>query len=84
MKLTAELSLYPLQEDYVAVIRDFIDAARGAGDIDVVTNAMSTQVAGEHQRVFDIVCKELAASYEKFGAQVLVAKFIPGIVELDD
>ena len=28
MKLTAELSLYPLQSDYIPAIQAFIDAAR--------------------------------------------------------
>ena len=43
----------------------------------------ATAVAGEHQRVLEVVGRALADSYETFGAQVLVAKFIPGIVELD-
>ncbi len=83
MQLTAELSLYPIQDDYIPVIQSFIDAVREHGDLVVVTNAMSTQIAGEHDRVFEVVGRQLAASYEQFGAQVLVAKFIPGIVELE-
>lgn len=84
MKLTADLSLYPIQDDYIPIIQSFIDALRAYPDLQVVTNAMSTQIAGEHDRVFQIVSQLLAESYEKFGAQVLVAKFIPGIVELDE
>ncbi|MCB1729353.1 MAG: thiamine-binding protein [Halieaceae bacterium] len=84
MQLTAELSLYPIQDEYIPVIQAFIDAVKHHDDLRVVCNAMSTQIAGEHDRVFEVVCRELAASYEQFGAQVLVAKFIPGIVELDD
>jgi uncharacterized protein YqgV (UPF0045/DUF77 family) len=83
MKLTVDLSLYPIQDDYIPVIQAFIDAVREHPDLQVATNAMSTQIAGEHERVFEVVNQVLAASYEKFGAQVLVAKFIPGIVELD-
>ena len=84
MQLTAELSLYPIQDEYIPVIQAFIDAVKHHDDLRVVCNAMSTQIAGEHDRVFEVVSRELAASYEQFGAQVLVAKFIPGIVELDD
>ena len=83
MQLTADLSLYPLQSDYIPIIQSFIDAVRQHQDLQIVTNAMSTQIAGEHQRVLEVVGRALADSYETFGAQVLVAKFIPGIVELD-
>ena len=81
MKLTAELSLYPLQDDYLPVIDAFIDAARRQSDMVVVTNAMSTQVCGDYDAVFDLVNTALKASVERFGSQVLVCKFIPG--ELD-
>lgn len=81
MQLTAEFSLYPLQEEYLPVIRDFIDALHQHGDLKIVTNAMSTQVCGDFDRVFAIVRQELKASHERHGKQVLVCKFIPG--ELD-
>jgi uncharacterized protein YqgV (UPF0045/DUF77 family) len=81
MKLTAELSLYPLQEDYIPVIQAFIEACREHDDLTIITNAMSTQVCGEHDKVFAMVSAELEASFERSGKQVLVCKFIPG--ELD-
>ena len=81
MKLTAELSLYPLQEEYIPVIQAFIEALQEHRDIGVVGNAMSTQVCGEYDRVFALVAKELQTNYERFGKAVLVCKFIVG--ELD-
>jgi len=78
MKLTAELSLYPLAEDYIPVIRTFIEKAREHGDLDIVTNAMSTQICGDYDRVFALVRQELKSSYKEFGKQILVCKFIPG------
>jgi uncharacterized protein YqgV (UPF0045/DUF77 family) len=81
MKLTAELSLYPLQDEYIPVIQAFIEAARGHGDMTIITNAMSTQVCGDWEAVFALVNTELKASFERHGRQVLVCKFIPG--ELD-
>lgn len=78
MRLTAELSLYPLNEDYIPVIRAFIDECRKASDITVVSNAMSTQLCGDHDRVFVLVSEVLKRSSERFGRQVLVCKFIPG------
>lgn len=81
MKLTAELSLYPLQEDYITVIKTFIEMASANPDVKLVTNAMSTQVCGEWDTVFALVNAGLRTSHERFGKQVLVCKLIPG--ELD-
>ncbi|PLW70344.1 YkoF family thiamine/hydroxymethylpyrimidine-binding protein [Pseudohalioglobus lutimaris] len=81
MKLTAELSLYPLQEDYITAIKAFIEMASANPDVELRTNAMSTQVCGEWNAVFALVNAGLQASHERFGKQVLVCKFIPG--ELD-
>ena len=83
MKLTAELSLYPLQEDYIPVIRNFIEAASRHSGIRLKTNAMSTQVSGDWDEVFALVSAELQASFECFGKQVLVCKFIPGELDID-
>lgn len=82
MKLTAELSLYPVQENYIEVIQAFIDAVRAYPDLQVVTNAMSTQVCGDYTQVFELVSEALAASMRRFGKQVLVVKFIPWELEL--
>ena len=82
MKLTAELSLYPVQEDYIAVIDAFIDGIRAQPDLQVVTNAMSTQVCGDYARVFAVISDTLAATTRQFGKQVLVVKFIPWELEL--
>jgi uncharacterized protein YqgV (UPF0045/DUF77 family) len=78
VKLTAELSLYPLQEDYIDIIKTFIENARRHSDITVVSNAMSTQLCGDYDRVLALIGDELRASYEAHGRQVLVCKLIPG------
>ncbi len=82
MKLTAELSLYPLQENYIPVIESFIKAVRAHGDLEVVGNAMSTQICGDSERVITVIRNALEASHEQFGRQVLVAKFITGEFDL--
>ena len=77
MTLTAELSLYPLDEDYIPVIQSLIDGLNKREGLKVVTNAMSTQIQGEHELVMSAVGDTLLASYEHYGSrQVLVCKFI--------
>ncbi|WOJ93339.1 YkoF family thiamine/hydroxymethylpyrimidine-binding protein [Congregibacter variabilis] len=83
MTLTAELSLYPLDEDYIPVIQSFIDGLNKRADLQVVTNAMSTQIQGEHEAVMSAVSDTLLASYEQHGSrQVLVCKFIPMALDI--
>jgi len=77
MTLTAELSLYPLREDYIPVIQSFIDTLNAREDLTVVTNAMSTQLRGTHDAVMAAVSDTLRLSAERFGEQVLVCKFLP-------
>ena len=78
MKLTAELSLYPLDREYIPVIKALIENLRTHDGLTVITNAMSTQVCGNYDEVFEAVQRELRASYERGGKQVLVCKFIVG------
>lgn len=84
MKLTAELSLYPLQQEYIPVIKAFIDRCREQQGITVVSNAMSTQLCGDYDEVFALVATGLRESAERHGKQVLVCKFIPGELAIAD
>ncbi|MCH1445804.1 MAG: thiamine-binding protein [Luminiphilus sp.] len=77
MRVTAELSLYPLAGDVEAPVWAFIEHIIASNKCSVATNSMSTQITGDSSDVFDSVRQALEASYEAFGRQVLVAKFIP-------
>ena len=77
MRVTAELSLYPLAGDIEAPVWAFIEHIIASNRCSVATNSMSTQITGESADVFDSVREALETSYKAFGQQVLVAKFIP-------
>ncbi len=82
--LTAELSLYPLADDYISVIQSFIDELHAEhGALSIVTNAMSTQIRGDHDAVMAAVSETLRKSAERFDAQVLVCKFIPKALDIE-
>ena len=49
--VTTEVSLYPLLENVEPPIIAFIQALRGQPGIEVITNAMSTQVKGPFEAV---------------------------------
>ena len=78
MHTAIEISLYPLDADFIPPIQDFIDRLNTYPDLKVTTNAMSTQIAGEHQRVFEILARETAASFAQTGRKVFVMKVLGG------
>ena len=78
MRTAIEISLYPLSSDYIPPIKAFIDRLNTYPEIQVTTNALSTQIAGEHQRVFEILSKETAATFGEAGRKVFVMKVIGG------
>ncbi|MEM1152566.1 MAG: YkoF family thiamine/hydroxymethylpyrimidine-binding protein [Pseudomonadota bacterium] len=78
MKLTAEMSLYPLNAEFKPIIQSFIDTLLKRDGVEVIRNPLSTQVSGEYDQVFQLVQETLAASTDRFGKQVLVVKFIVG------
>ncbi|BDM64761.1 hypothetical protein NFHSH190041_22130 [Shewanella sp. NFH-SH190041] len=82
MKLTAEISMYPLREQYVEPIHWFIHRLDNYPNIERVTNAMATQVVGEYAEVMAMLATEMQAAHEKFGKAVFVCKFIGGQLDL--
>jgi uncharacterized protein YqgV (UPF0045/DUF77 family) len=83
MQLTAELSLYPLSENYIEIVLSFIAELEKEQGLTIRRNAMSTQISGDSKLVMNTIERLLMRSFERFGRQVLTAKFIPGDFDLD-
>lgn len=78
MRTMIEISLYPLDADFIPSIQAFIDRLNTYPELQIVTNAMSTQVAGEHARLFEILGTETARSFAATGRKVFVMKVLGG------
>jgi uncharacterized protein YqgV (UPF0045/DUF77 family) len=78
MRIAVDISLYPLNADYVPPIKDFIERLNRHAGLHVATNAMSTQVAGEHDRVFAALATETRATFEGGDRAVFVMKVLGG------
>jgi uncharacterized protein YqgV (UPF0045/DUF77 family) len=63
MKTSAEISYYPLNEEYVPPIRGFIDKINAYEGLTVRTNGMSTQIFGEYDTLMDALTKEIRESF---------------------
>lgn len=64
MNASIEISYYPLHDDYISPIKDFIFRLNQYTDIEVITNGMSTQVFGEFDLLMPIISKEIRKSFE--------------------
>jgi len=77
MKITVEMSLYPLAENYTEHIIKFIKSMKTYTLLTIRTTAMSTYIVGEYDDVMSMLNKELKALYEKVPDSCTVFKIIP-------
>jgi uncharacterized protein YqgV (UPF0045/DUF77 family) len=64
MKISIDISYYPLNEEYVVSILDFIARLNQHSQIAVETNGMSTQIFGEYDDVMYAVTTEIKKSFD--------------------
>lgn len=76
MKITAEISLYPLQEKYESIIIDFIKKLQSRSNLDVAVNGMSTQIRGEMSEVFRTIEVALSDTFREQTQVVAVVKYL--------
>ncbi|WP_226702196.1 YkoF family thiamine/hydroxymethylpyrimidine-binding protein [Microbulbifer elongatus] len=78
MQLSVEISMYPLKDEYIPAIKDFIQRLNEQPQLQVISNTMSTQIFGDYDVVMDVLKAEMAKSWEQFGRAIFVCKFIDG------
>lgn len=76
MRVTAEMSLYPLQEKPIETILAFIEAITSEPRLEVVVNQLSTQVRGELGVVMGTITVAIERSFGAGGPQALVVKVL--------
>ncbi len=76
MRVTAEMSLYPLQGQPIEKILAFIETIAGESGLEVVVNQLSTQVRGELGVVMSTITRALERSFGNGGSQALVLKIL--------
>lgn len=78
MQLSVEISMYPLKDEYIPAIKDFIQRLNEQPQLQVISNTMSTQIFGDYDVVMDVLKAEMRKSWEQFGRAIFVCKFIDG------
>jgi len=75
MKISVEVSMYPLQKDYEKPILDFIAELNTYEDLQVQTNTMSTQIFGEYDVLMQAIQKEMKQAFLTEDTVLMVMKF---------
>jgi uncharacterized protein YqgV (UPF0045/DUF77 family) len=78
MRLVVEISLYPLDSDYIVPIQDFIDRLNSYAQLNVKTSATSTLVSGDYLPTMQILAEEMQKTHQQIGQGVFVCKFLNG------
>ncbi len=63
MKTSIDISYYPLNQEFIPHIKDFISRLQEYKEIKVKPNTISTQISGEYDEVMAIISKEIKASF---------------------
>ena len=76
MKVAVDISLYPLDADFIPPIDDVIERLNSHSGLEVVTNPMSTQVRGDYDVVMSAVQQEVKTSFERVPKAVFAIKIL--------
>ena len=75
MKLSIELTLTPLKNDFIPPIKLFIKQLRGLG-FDIIENPLSTQIYGDYDELMPYLTNEIKASLAQQKNAVLNLKIV--------
>ena len=78
MKASVDISLYPLNSDYIPAIQDFIDRVQLNPNVAVKRNDLTTQIYGDYDHVMDLLKVEILHSWQVYGSGVFTVKILMG------
>ena len=76
MRVAVDISLYPLDADFIPPIKDVIERLNAYPGLEVVTNPMSTQLRGEYDDVMDALNKEIRTTFDQVPKAVFAMKIL--------
>ncbi|RED50627.1 thiamine-binding protein [Seonamhaeicola aphaedonensis] len=75
MKISVELTLTPLQDDFEPAIIHFIKKLR-VSNLKVIENPLSTQVYGDYDKVMEVLKTEIKEAFELIDKGLLYMKIV--------
>ena len=74
MEIAVEISLYPLDADFIAPIGEFIRRLGAVPGLKVVTTSLSTQISGAYADVMGALTREMHTTFASLDKAVFVMK----------
>ena len=75
MKVSIDITLSPLQDDYESHIIEFIKVLRNS-EFTVLENPLSTQIYGDYERLMPFLNRAIKESFEKTDISLLTMKIV--------
>lgn len=83
MNIVADMSLYPLRDEPIPSIIEFIEELQGQEGIEIVTNQLGTQLRGEFDAVTGAINRCMHKAMTATNTVVLVVKYLNINVEIE-
>lgn len=75
MKISVELTLTPIQDDFEPAIINFIKQLRASG-LTIIENPLSTQVYGEYDEVMSVLNEQIKIAFEAIDRGLMYIKIV--------
>lgn len=76
MQVAVDISLYPLDENFIPPIKDIIRRLEACPGVEVERNRMSTQLRGEFDVVMPVLTREIGATFDQVPKAVFAIKIL--------
>ena len=76
MQVAVDISLYPLDAEFIPPIDDVIKRLNQYAVLEVVTNPMSTQIRGEYDDVMAALSAEMKTTFERIPKAVFTIRIL--------
>jgi len=76
MQVAVDISLYPLDEDFIPPIKNVIERLSQHEGVAVEYNRMSTQLRGDYDTVMPVLMQEIRTTFETVPKAVFAIKIL--------
>jgi uncharacterized protein YqgV (UPF0045/DUF77 family) len=77
MKISAEITLMPLKDDFIPVIKEFIKSLRNL-NLEILENPLSTQIFGEYDVLMNILISKIKIIFSQENSIMINLKIVKG------
>ena len=82
MKVTIDISMYPIKDEYIKPIDGFIKIINKFSDLRVMTYPTSTIIQGEYEYTMNALKETITKASKEYGMAIYVTKIIPNYMAL--